>query len=145
MTKTKTILTAALIGAVALTGFSTAPARAGNNNDALAAFLFGATVLAIIAHENDGGSRKRPAIIDQPYKTGTGAGKACMRKRWTEDGWVVYRNKACVAKYNRDYRKPAKRVQRVVKPRECLRQRWTDDGWKKFWSKPCLRRKGFAG
>lgn len=146
LTKTKKTLSATLIGAIALTGVSTAPARAGDN-DALAAFLFGAGVLAIIAHENDGrrATRTRPAVTDVPYKTGTGAGKACLRKRWSEEGWVVYRNKNCVARYNSDVRKPAPKARKAAKPRECLRQRWTDDGWQKFWSNTCLKRKGYAG
>lgn len=142
MIKISNLMRAALIGAVALTGLTTAPARAGDN-DALAAFLLGAGVLAVIAHEgrksNETPHRYRPRVTDVPYDGPDRPGKACLRKRWTEKGWVVYRNQKCVA----NLRSAPPAVAR--KPKECLRQRWTDNGWEKFWSKACLTRKGYAG
>jgi len=149
LTKTKKTLSATLIGAIALTGVSTAPARAGDN-DALAAFLFGAGVLAIIAHESS--DRRRPQIVDKPYY-GTRKGGKCLRKRWTERGWVVYRNQKCVETYGAKNRPVVKHVQPhvkrrpavVAKPQACKRKRWTNDGWKTFWSQSCLKRNGYTG
>jgi len=123
---------------IAFTGLSAAPASA--NHD-LAKFLLGVGAVAIIANEVNK-NKSKPALVPvynkkpkPPKHVHNGnRGKKCLRQRWTEDGWITYRDKKCGKNYAP---KP------VAKPKECLRKKWTASGWEKYYSRQCLREHGY--
>lgn len=124
-----------LIGALALTGAAAAPAKAGDA-DAIAALLFGAATVAIIANEVKKDKKSHSSQSAQTYSTPRPtAPRACLRKKWTNNGWVTFYAPKCVERHNapKHVAKPPR------KPRECLRKKWTENGWEKFYSKRCLR------
>ena len=125
---------------IAFTGLSAAPASA--NHD-LTRFLLGVGAVALIASEvNKNKSKAAPAPVysnkRKPPKqahTGNGnRGKKCLRQRWTQNGWITYRDKNCSQK-----NKPKP----VSKPKVCLRKKWTASGWEKYYSRRCLREHGY--
>lgn len=144
----KTTLRSTIVAAITLTGAATAPAKAGDA-DAIAALIFGAATVAIIANEvKDKKKAKRSAQThyDPPKynrsNTRPAAPRTCLRKRWTQNGWVTYYDKVCASR-TAGPKKPV--VASPRKPRECLRKRWTEHGWQNFYNKRCLRRNGYQG
>lgn len=125
---------------IAFTGLSIAPAQAGNND--LAKFLLGVGAIAIIANEvNKNKSKPAPTYQHKPkphkkpkYADRDGRGHKCMLQRWTNKGWVTYRDPNCAID-----RKP----KAVHKPKVCLRKKWTNSGWQQYYSAQCLRQHGF--
>jgi hypothetical protein len=114
-------LTATLAAAaIALTGFSAAPAYA-DKNDA-AKVLMGLAAIAILAQGLNQDKAVQPKPAPKPHV------KTSPRRPDCRPG--------------RHGARDCRHVERK-KPRVCLRQKWTHDGWKRYYSKPCLRAHGF--
>lgn len=119
--------------AVALAGFTAAPARA--DNDDLLKLLAGAAIIGIIAHESrkDRDRRHTPAPPPAPAPIASITLPAqCITTLRTPKGWRGFYYKRCTD-----------RIMNRRLPEACLRELNTETGPQLAYAEPCLVDRGY--
>ncbi len=91
--KTK-LITLVAAAAMAVTGFASTPAQAGQNDD-FVRFLVGVAVLGAIANSANQNSRVTVSSGGYAHQHNH-LPRQCLRKRWTNNGWKKYYDRQCM-------------------------------------------------
>ncbi|MEO0633225.1 MAG: hypothetical protein AAFY52_03725 [Pseudomonadota bacterium] len=125
--------------AIAITGFSSAPARANDDAAAAIAALLGLAVIGAVIADKRKDKRvvvhPNPPVRPLPPRVNRKLlPQQCLRSFQTNDGPRRVFGQRCL---NRNYQ-----YARSL-PTRCHRQFWTDRGWRAGFGARCLRREGY--
>jgi hypothetical protein len=131
----KQFIATVVAGAIAFTGFSSAPARADQATD----FFIGAAAIillgtAIAQHQKNNRQVTRN-VPHKPKRHRKALPARCQRDLWTKNGWKSFYRKRCT---QRNVARPGRL------PNQCLRNKQTHNGVRAFYKTRCLRKNGWT-